>query len=250
MLITKQNNKKASPLHSLKRKQTILYGIIYTFILFFNLEKASAQNNITRSIIFQPYFGNDILHLNDTLYQKGIALQIEAFKFYITGIELLKNERVVFSEINSFHLLDVSEIKSLTIPITTPAKVTFDQIRFYLGIDSLTNVSGAYGGDLDPTKGMYWTWQNGYINFKLEGKSKVCTTQKNEFQFHVGGYQFPYNTIKSIVLDMHNEVIMTIRTDVKKLIEETDLSKQNQIMSPGAEALFLSEKMKNIFSIQ
>jgi hypothetical protein len=40
-----------------------------------------------------------------------------------------------------------------------PTYLKYDQIQFQLGIDSLTNVSGAMGGDLDPTKGMYWTWQ-------------------------------------------------------------------------------------------
>ena len=250
MLITKQNNTTASLLTTSQSKQKICCGIIYSFILFFNLEIASAQNNITRSIIFQPYFGNDTLHLNDTLYQNGIALQIEAFKFYITGIELLKNERVVYTEKNSFHLLDVSEIKSLTIPITTPAKVKFDKIIFNLGIDSLTNVSGVYGGDLDPTKGMYWTWQNGYINFKLEGKSKICPTKNNEFQFHIGGYQFPDRTMQPIKLNINESGSLEIRVDLKKLIDSIDLTKQNQVMSPGKDAVIVSDKALKIFSIQ
>ena len=79
-----------------------------------------------------------------------------------------------------------------------------DKIKFNLGIDSLTNVSGVMGGDLDPTKGMYWTWQSGYINFKMEGSSAVCPTRNHEFQFHIGGYQDPFYAMQTLELEVKN----------------------------------------------
>ena len=60
------------------------------------------------------------------------------------------------------------------------------RIYFQIGIDSLTNVSGDLDGDLDPALGMYWAWNSGYINMKLEGKSSSCKSVKKEFQFHIG----------------------------------------------------------------
>ena len=81
-----------------------------------------------------------------------------------------------------------------------PPDLTYDQLAFDIGIDSITNVSGAMGGDLDPTKGMYWTWQSGYINFKLEGTSPDCPARKNEFQFHLGGYAYPNASVQKIAL--------------------------------------------------
>ena len=252
MLITTRNNIFTSTLPPSGRKKTVTFGLAYCLIFFLSIKPLSAQSNKILNINFQPYYGDSILQLNDTVYksENGTAIQIETFKCYISGIELLNKEQVVFSEKNSFHLLDASELKSLSIPITTPSTIQYDQIKFNIGIDSLTNVSGAYGGDLDPTKGMYWTWQNGYINFKLEGKSKICPTKNNEFQFHIGGYQFPDRTMQPIKLNINESGSLEIRVDLKKLIDSIDLTKQNQVMSPGKDAVIVSDKALKIFSIQ
>ena len=57
------------------------------------------------------------------------------------------------------------------------------------------------GGDLDPTKGMYWAWQSGYINFKMEGSCSQCLATKNNFEFHLGGYQQPFYAMQTIELN-------------------------------------------------
>lgn len=118
-----------------------------------------------------------------------------------------------------------------------------------MGIDSTTNVSGA-GGDLDPTKGMYWTWQSGYINFKLEGKSNLCKTRNNEFQFHIGGYLFPFSCVQTIQLDLKPTEEPVIIIDIKKLLAPIDLSKQNQIMNTGLDAVKFSVLISNSFRVK
>jgi hypothetical protein len=250
MLPTIKNNINSCSPPPSGRKKSISHGLAYCLLFILSIEVIAAQSNKILNINFQPYYGDALLKLNDSAYktENETAIQIETFKCYISGIELLNKEQVVFSEKNSFHLLDVSELKSLSIPITTPSTIQYDKIKFNIGIDSLTNVSGAYGGDLDPTKGMYWTWQNGYINFKLEGKSMICTTKNNEFQFHIGGYQFPDRTIQPIILNILKEGSLAIRIDLKKIIDSIDLTKQNQVMSPGKDAVILSEKVLKIFS--
>jgi len=71
-----------------------------------------------------------------------------------------------------------------------------------IGTDSITNVSGALDGDLDPIKGMYWAWNSGCINFKLEG-TRVISGKKTPFEYHIGGYNGPQATAmkKSIKID-------------------------------------------------
>jgi hypothetical protein len=44
-------------------------------------------------------------------------------------------------------------------------------IRFLLGVDSARNVSGIQTGALDPARGMFWTWNSGYVMAKIEGSS-------------------------------------------------------------------------------
>ncbi len=106
-------------------------------------------------------------------------MRIDALKFYISNIQFFKSGRVVFKENNSFHLIDAAQSYSETLSVADSEDIRFDEVRFSIGIDSATNTAGVLGGDLDPTKGMYWTWQSGYINFKLEGTSTICNTKNN-----------------------------------------------------------------------
>lgn len=98
------------------------------------------------------------------------SIQLETLKIYISELSILNDKNVIWKEQNSFHLIDFSHPSTLLLILKLPSYQSFNKLKFNLGIDSLTNVSGAMGGDLDPTNGMYWTWQSGYINFKLEGK--------------------------------------------------------------------------------
>ncbi len=226
---------------------------VFILLIFaFKSFLALAQTEQKTSIVFHPMFGNSILTPNNLFYtlSKGDSIQIEAFKFYISAIELLKDDKIVWKEENSFHLIDFADDKSLTIVIAGASNIIYNTIRFNLGIDSLTNVSGAMGGDLDPTKGMYWTWQSGYVNLKLEGRSNVCKSRNNAFQFHLGGYQYPFNALQKVILKVEENKKVDIVLDIKNFIESIDLSQQNQIMSPSKQAVSLSEKAVEIFRVE
>lgn len=118
-----------------------------------------------------------------------------------------------------------------------------------MGIDSATNAKGVKGGDLDPTKGMYWAWHSGYINFKLEGNSNLCATRNNAFEFHLGGYKSPYNSLQKIRLSVVNKSNCKLVVDIAKFLQQINIATINQIMTPGKEAVGLSVNAANIFSI-
>lgn len=202
-------------------------------------------------VVFNPVFGNSKLQIDSTYkLPDGDSIQIEALRFYISEIEFLQNGKKIWQEKNSYHLIDLAQKGSLTIALNLPTNIAFTQLKFNLGIDSLTNVSGAMGGDLDPTKGMYWAWQSGYINFKLEGKSNLCKTRNNEFQFHLGGYQYPFNNLQTIFIDVLPNHIIDLEIDIQKIINGINLSQQHHIMSPCVEAISLSETVVRSLSIK
>ncbi len=190
--------------------------------------------------------------MNDSTYSldNGNTVQFETLKFYISKVELFQNDLLVWESKNNFYLVDASDIKTRTIQLTISDKLVYNNLKFNLGVDSITNVSGAMGGDLDPTKGMYWTWQSGYINFKLEGKSNLSQHPKKEFQFHLGGYQYPFNTLKKVSLNVTKKKKITILFDVEQFIKYTDLAKKDHIMSPTTDAIKLSEFATTSFRIQ
>ena len=142
------------------------------FLFLFQVQLFGQQER-TNSIVFHPLFGQEQLTLGDKNYveDSGTILQFSTLKFYISEVQFLNHEKVVWKEKNSYHLVDATLEASLKLALDCPADLLFNKVQFQLGIDSVTNVSGVMGGDLDPSKGMYWAWQSGYINFKLEGNS-------------------------------------------------------------------------------
>lgn len=174
---------------------------------------------------------------------------IEVFRCYIAHFELWNNNQLVWKEKNSFHLLDAEIKNSLSFPLDIPPSLDYNQIKFQLGIDSTTNVSGAFGGDLDPTKGMFWAWNTGYINFKLEGTNPICPTRKNRFQFHLGGYAAPFQSVQLIELPITNQNKITIPIQLNLFLEKINLAQQNSMMTPGVETVELSKIAQQIFTI-
>jgi hypothetical protein len=227
----------------------------FTFLFFFstfNLFYAQEKNEV--KINFKCFYGENKINLINTIYflHQNDSIQIDKLKFYVSGFKLLNGNKIVYHEEESYHLIDFSSLETSFFSMKNIPDVNFDKLKFNLGIDSSTNNAGALGGDLDPTKGMYWTWQNGYINFKLEGKSNLCATRNKEFVFHLGGFQQPYSSLQKIEFPLSNSVTnseISLILDLEKFFQKIDLSKTNQIMSPSLAAVKLSEFMKSIFSI-
>lgn len=194
--------------------------------------------------------GKELRFDNVTESSNVQSLQVTTLRCYISGISLWNDEKEVWCEADSYHLVDAEQTEQLTIALNPPSAVRYNCIRFNLGVDSAASCSGARGGDLDPVKGMYWAWQSGYINFKLEGVSPQSTARKHEFHFHLGGYQYPYASIQAVSLPVKPSHEINVRMDLSKFLSGINLAKQNSIMIPGAEAVELSRKAATIFEIQ
>ena len=217
-------------------KLYVLFGLL--FMTF----QTHSQNAV--KITFQPMFEGENLALNKVYYFKNDTLNISNFKCYISNLTYYKNDSIVHSSIKKAHLIDATDSSSFIILENEFFK--YDEILFNIGVDSLTNVSGIFEGDLDPAKGMYWTWQSGYINFKLEGTSSHCPARKNKFYWHIGGYLSPYNGLRKINLKL-NKNQSKIYIQIDKLFEEIDVTEVYQVMSPNEKAILIADKLPKLF---
>ncbi|WP_333600895.1 MbnP family protein [Flavobacterium sp.] len=179
------------------------------------------------------------------------TIVLETFRCYISNIEIQYADQSVFKQNNSYHLLDLENPNSLVIPITTKSDKVIRKVTFNIGIDSITNTSGALSGDLDPVKGMYWAWQSGYINMKMEGKSSSCKTRKNEFQFHIGGYLQPYYAMRKMEFLYDKKTTqLNIAIDLNDFFTNIKLSETNSIMIPGKQAMQLANYSTQMFHLE
>ena len=226
------------------------YNLYLVFLLCSVFAAAQAKSDIT--IRFVPTFLGEQIRLTEAYYHLSAtdSVVFETIKFYVSGITLDRDGSVAHAEKNSFHLVDLEQGSSMGMYLKVPEHLHFDQISFNLGIDSITNISGALGGDLDPSKGMYWTWQSGYINFKLEGRSNLCATRKNEFHLHLGGYSATENALQRISLKVQQTDDIVIYLPLDKYLSTINLSKQNAVMIPGKQAVELSRIAARLFDVK
>jgi hypothetical protein len=210
--------------------------------------KAAAMR--VRQLPFRAVFQGKEIKLGTPLkHKKNEELTLQTLRFYLSHFIFLKNGKPVFEEKDSYHLLDLEAENSLLLAFKGSENLDFDQIQFKLGIDSLTHISGAMGGDLDPTKGMFWTWQSGYVNVKVEGVFEKCPTRNHEFQFHLGGYLAPLQTVQSVRLNAPKSKKLQLQLDLTPFFEKVDWAKKYSIMSPSKEAVILSKVLADSFSI-
>ncbi|MAZ36592.1 MAG: hypothetical protein CL842_03985 [Crocinitomicaceae bacterium] len=202
--------------------------------------QSDAQNAV--KIAFQPKFKGENLALNKVYYFKNDTLNISNFKCYISNLTYYKNDSIVHASVKKAHLIDAKD--SSTFVISENVFFKYDEIRFNIGVDSLTNVSGIFEGDLDPANGMYWTWQSGYINFKLEGTSSLSPARKNKFYWHIGGYSPPFNTLRQVALKANGKVSIQL----EKLFEEIEILEDYQVMSPNDDAVQIADKLVFLFN--
>ncbi|HMR89989.1 MAG TPA: hypothetical protein PKD51_17625 [Saprospiraceae bacterium] len=222
--------------------------IKFIFILYFLSVKIVAQDTI--NFVFLPKINEENLQLLKAYEWSKDTIEISQLKFYISDISLYQRDSLVHMLKKKYHLFDLSKKSTFQIIEKLNENVNFDNVKFKIGVDSLTHISGAMEGDLDPTNGMYWTWQSGYINFKLEGTSSISPARHHKFQWHIGGYQTPYNTIKEVTIttkDHSNMVPIEIHIDV--LFRAVDLSQTYQIMSPNTRAMDIANLLPTVFKI-
>ena len=222
------------------------------FLFSFGIDAQIKRDSLVMQIQFK--YGASPLEHNKKYMTKSDTLEIETVKFYLSNIEIEFDDQSKIKPKNNYYLIDWDNPKSFFIPIASRQNKIVSKVTFNIGVDSTASVSGALSGDLDPTNGMYWAWQSGYINMKIEGKSNSCKTRKNQFQFHLGGYLKPNYAIRKIEIpiqknQIQNEAIKVI-ADLGNLFSEISLKETNSIMIPGKAAMEIADLSAKIFSVE
>ncbi len=115
----------------------------------------------------------------------GNRYSVGLLKYYITNFTLLRTDSVE-KNFRNYDLIDEADPASKTINLDTVKNGDYYAVRFFLGVDYDRNHTGSQDGDLDPSKGMIWTWNTGYIFFKHEGNFVDSIGATRPLAFHYG----------------------------------------------------------------
>ncbi len=162
------------------------------------------------SMEFDNIVGASDLQLNTGNYLNGVGqnFTVTTIKYFVSNFTFTRTDGTVYTvpQDDCYFLVDESQAASLT-PVMKIPEGEYKSVSFVLGVDSLRNTKDVSQrtGVLDVSgaaAGMYWSWNSGYIFYKLEGTSPGVAP----FKYHIGGfggYSTPTtNNIRTFTLDL------------------------------------------------
>ena len=218
-------------------------------------KKEIKQQSLT--LHFQHTMGGEALVLGNTYTTiHGENIIIQKFKYYVSNFAVTDDQGKTTKLPVQYFLVDESDSLSQIITLRVPVK-SVSSIRFLLGVDRIRNVSGVQTGALDPLKGMFWTWNSGYIMAKLEGSSEVSKSPGHYFTYHIGGFRKGMNTTRVIKLKLSPKNTfakkINIRAEINQWFKSTSeikIAETPTCHSPGVLALKMADNYSNMFSIK
>ena len=128
-------------------------------------------------------------------------------------------------------LLDLADSASLDQQMSRPVN---NKISLLFGIDSAIQVGGVGTGALDPLRGMYWTWQTGYVQWKMEGAIRVDGVE-SPLELHLGGFDGATKAQAMLSDYLINPSMNSViaQWDISQFLAEVVRRKKFGVMSPS-----------------
>jgi hypothetical protein len=235
---------------------TCFFLLAVTGLCFISAGKINSPLQRRLVLHFRNTIGGETLEPGKTYTNVlGENITVQKFKYYVSNFMVTDETGKIIKLPARYFLVDAADSLSCTIVLNIPAK-SLRNIRFLLGVDSIRNVSGVQTGALDPLKGMFWTWNSGYIMAKLEGSSEQSMSPGHYFTYHIGGFRNEMNTSREIELALpkKNEPIKQVDIDAEinqwfKSRSELKIAETPICHSPGELAARIADNYSTMFSI-
>ncbi|HMU47506.1 MAG TPA: hypothetical protein PKC72_14125 [Chitinophagaceae bacterium] len=197
-------------------KHILIAGACVSLFISCNKEKGEYNPAVKADLTveFDNIAGSSDLVLNTATYTNaaGQNFNVTKLKYYVSNFKLTNVDGSVYTvpQEDCYFLVDESVASSHQPPLKVP-EGEYKTLSFMIGVDSLRNTMdvGQRTGVLDVSgqaADMYWSWNSGYIFFKLEGTSPSVLAPGNIFKYHIGGfggYSTPTpNNLKTFTLDL------------------------------------------------
>ena len=140
--------------------------------------------------------GNQNLEFDKTYsIASGEKYTIKKLKYYLSNIQFMKSDGSVttLQQDSSYFLVDESNSASMILSLPQVEIGKYLAIRLMIGVDSAKSMAPLEKrrGVLDMSglgQDMYWTWNQGYIFFKMEGIYTDFSGKNDDYTYHIGGF--------------------------------------------------------------
>ncbi|MEI6507652.1 MAG: MbnP family protein [Bacteroidota bacterium] len=247
-------------------KKTVAFcsAILFLFSFFTSCKQDSPPVVVPKlhalTINFNHYFGNAPLQfLTNYITAANDTIKIKSqFEYYISNVKLTTTDGQVYAPETYFLIhydIDSQDPAAASIQLQNIPNANFTKLSFLIGVDSLHNHTLGQTGALDPANGMVWTWNVGYIFYRLMGSFSSANTS---FSFDLGVDEnlMKYELPASIQMD--NNRTVNLKMDLKELFQTPnvyDLKVDNKDIhsttAPGLLKLIPNSKdMMTLISVQ
>jgi hypothetical protein len=165
------------------------------------------------------------LQLGQMVYTNnaGNTFRLDALKYYLSNFEIVDTSGASH-KFGNYELIDHSKSESKLFTLDSIPRGTYNKLKFFVGVDSITNQTLNNPGDLDISYGMFWSWSTGYIFLKAEGAFIDSTGAEKPLIYHLGSnvalsrveIDFAPITIDKITKNMN------IKLDINKMFGVTE----------------------------
>jgi hypothetical protein len=251
----------------------IVFLLIVCIPLFFvacEISEINPNDKNAVSLNFENMVGTEPVVLNTKTYTNasGEDFTISTLNYFVSNISLKKADGTELKFADKYFLVKESDKASKTITLSDVPAGDYTSVSFMIGVDSLKSVSevSQRTGVLDPasygTDNMYWSWNSGYIFFKMEGTSAKSTATNKGYKFHIGGFggmsAKTANNLRTITLSMTDmakvrkniapEVHLSI--DAQKVFKTSlKIAEINTIMNPAL-GIVIANNYKDMFAVE
>ncbi len=228
-------------------------------------EPTPESTTATINLVFTNKVDAKALELDKPyLLATGDSVTFNKWNYYVSNVVLKNATGATYSVPESYFIVKQSSAASQTISVQVPFG-TYTSVQFLLGVDSARNVSGSQTGGLDPVyaSDMYWSWNTGYIFFKMEGTSPSSGSPQKALEYHIGGYKGTYKTQRTINLDFLGQQAnvskdgvtpkIMIDADATELFQnptKLDLKSDYSIVSAGTRANMIANNYADMFKFK
>lgn len=235
------------------RSATCFIVLLMGITCFAGDGKPVAQRSLVISL--QHMIGtNELVLGNPFVNSTGDTISVQRFKYYLSNFSITDDKGKIIPLPGTYFLIDEADPSSKTISLSVP-DISITAIGFLIGVDSMKNVSGIQTGVLDPLKGMFWTWNSGYVMAKIEGRSPASTIAGQSFTYHIGGFRAPMSVLRPLTFPIQGNdrpKNIVISADINQWFKgrsELKIAETPVCHSPGPLAVRIADNYSTMFSI-
>lgn len=191
----------------------------------------------------------------------GQRFRMSTIRYYLSNFRLVKadNSEVAIPE---SYLLVQPSIGTYSLGEVEPG--TYTKIKFFVGIDSVTNSGGTMPVDRPAghplalqNPSMFWSWSTGYIFMKFEGLADTIPTGtlNQNFSWHIGTNEM----LRTVEIPLSNFTLTAgqtneihIKSDLNELLKFIDFRSELMTHTMGNRELAtkISDKVATMFSVE